>query len=72
MSSSKKVRLTFEMEEGIRDRILRLRTDTGACSMTGVIRKALKVYAFVLEEEAAGAKLIAHYRDGSKAVLKIV
>ena len=51
-------RLNLEMPVEVRKRLEQLRDATNADSLSEVIRRALGVYAYLLDEQKAGRKLI--------------
>jgi hypothetical protein len=54
----KMTRLNLEVPESVRTRLEELRVLTEAQSMTEVIRRALAVYEFLVQEKSAGHRLI--------------
>jgi len=59
------------MPESVRDRLDRLREQTGADSLAEVIRRALAVYELLWEQKAANAEITVE-RDGAKKVIVLI
>jgi len=53
-----KRRVQFEFSEQTYSAIRKLAERTGETSMAGVIRDALKVYAWLMDEQMAGRKIV--------------
>jgi hypothetical protein len=64
-------RLSLDMPESVRDRLERLREQTGADSLAEVIRRSLAVYELLWEQKAANAEIIVE-KDGKKKTIVLV
>ena len=67
-----RVRLNLDLPEETKQRLEGLRDITHADSMSEVVRRALAVYEFLLEEKTDGGVTIMRSRDGTERQLKIL
>jgi hypothetical protein len=67
-----KIRLNLDMSPEVKARIEQIRDQLYADSMGEVIRRALAVYDFFLEEQAAGNTIIARREDGTEKEISIL
>jgi hypothetical protein len=65
----KKPRLNLELDHATKARLDRLHKTTGAVSLTGVIRKALRLYEAVLECEERGGRVVLRSGNEEREVL---
>lgn len=71
--AEKRVRLSIEVPETVRDLIEVLRVETEADSLTEVIRKALRVYAYAVRaKKSEGRSLFIRDADGTMRELLLV
>lgn len=62
-------RLNLEMDARVRERLESLCVETGADSLTEVIRRSLAVYDYLWAEKSNGAKLIVKSDNDEKEVV---
>jgi len=62
-------RLTLDLTDATRNRLILLREKTDAPSLTEVVRKAIAVYAAITEE---GVKVVKRNPDGTERELVIL
>jgi hypothetical protein len=70
-AKSPKVRLNLEVPAAVRDRLERLRDDSGADTLTEVVRRSLEVYEVLLNREP-GAEIVLRMPDGREKVVILV
>lgn len=66
-----KVRLNIDMPLPVKEKLEDLRDQTGAESMSEVMRRALAVYDFLLTQKAEGAITVIRSKDGAEALLPL-
>jgi len=66
-----KTRLNLELTTKTRDRLLGLKTKSGAGSMTEVVRKALAVYEVIVDHRLRGDEIILRSTDGYEKTLVV-
>ena len=66
------VRLTLAINPEVRERLENLRDDTGADSLTEVIRRSLAVYEFIWENTCDGKKILLEDEDGTHTPVHLV
>jgi hypothetical protein len=67
-----KIRLNLDMAPEVKVRIEQLRDQIYADSMGEVIRRALAVYDFFLEEQAAGNTILSRRKNGTEKEISIL
>ena len=67
-----KIRLNLDMPAEIKSQLEDLRDLTHADSMSEVIRRAIAVYDFLLNEKANGGVTIVRLKDGSERQLELM
>lgn len=70
-SKDKMTRLNLALSEPVKQRIESIRDETGAESVTEVIRRAVAVYDLLITETAAGGKVVIKKRGKEKEVLLV-
>lgn len=71
-TGEKRVRLNLEISESVRDRIEGLREESGAESLTEVIRKALSAYEFLIKHKKNKGKIILIDQNNKEKELEIL
>ena len=64
-------RLNLEMSQRVRERLERLRDQTGADSLVEVIRRSLAVYELLWSEQEKGGKLVVRRPDGDAEMMLV-
>ena len=62
-------RLNLEMGKDIRDRMERLRDETGSRSLTDVVSRALAVYDYLWKQKRTGGKVLIQDSDGTRELV---
>lgn len=66
------VRINLEVSPQVRDQIKDLREKSAATSLAEVFRKALAVYDMVLDQQAAGGKVVLESATGEREIVRLI
>jgi hypothetical protein len=67
-----KIRLNLELSREVHEQLQTLQHETGAASLTEVIRRALALYDVVVDHVADNGKVVFRYSDDAEETLKII
>lgn len=69
--SEKTKRVQMELSQSSFERLNRLKEASEAASYTEVMKDALRLYEYILEQDIAGSKFIIKSKDGNTSEIKI-
>lgn len=72
INPDEKVRLNLELNKEAHAHLQKLQDETGAASLTEVIRRALAVYGGVVGHVKENGKVVFRFSDGTEEVLRLI
>lgn len=67
----KKDRLSLEFSEGTKDSFEKLKEKCGASSISEVVRRALVIYEYLLDQQKSGGRIITEHPDRPNEVIRV-